>query len=47
LANYELGLLAENKKNAICEACDELIAGKYHDQFVVDMIQGVREHLPT
>ena len=40
LANYELGLLAENKKNAICEACDELIAGKYHDQFVVDMIQG-------
>ncbi|OHE11826.1 MAG: aspartate ammonia-lyase, partial [Sulfurimonas sp. RIFOXYB2_FULL_37_5] len=40
LANYELGLLAENKKNAICEASDEIIAGKYHDQFVVDMIQG-------
>jgi len=40
LANFELGLLAENKKNAICEACDEIIAGRYHDQFVVDMIQG-------
>ncbi len=40
LANYELGLLAENKKTAICEACDTIIAGQYHDQFVVDMIQG-------
>ncbi|MDR2519231.1 MAG: aspartate ammonia-lyase [Spirochaetaceae bacterium] len=40
LANFELGLLSEAKKNAICEACDEIIAGKYHDQFVVDMIQG-------
>ena len=40
LANYDLGLLPEPKKNAICAACDEIIAGKYHDQFVVDMIQG-------
>ncbi|PLY04828.1 MAG: aspartate ammonia-lyase [Arcobacter sp.] len=40
LANYELELLPENKKNVICEACDEIIAGKLHDQFVVDMIQG-------
>lgn len=40
LANYELELLSEAKKNAIVEACDQLIAGKYHDQFVVDMIQG-------
>lgn len=40
LANYELGLLAENKKNAICEACEAIIAGQYHNQFVVDMIQG-------
>jgi len=40
LANFELDLLNENKKNAICEACDEIIAGKLHDQFVVDMIQG-------
>ena len=40
LANFELGLLSEKKKNAICFACDELMAGRYHDQFVVDMIQG-------
>lgn len=40
LANYELELLSEAKKNAIVEACDLLILGRYHDQFVVDMIQG-------
>lgn len=40
LANYELELLSEKKKNAICQACDELIDGHYHDQFIVDMIQG-------
>ena len=40
LANYELNLLAEHKKNAIVEACDRIIQGEFHDQFVVDMIQG-------
>mgnify|MGYP000099470177 FL=1 len=40
LANYELEELAENKKIAICQACDEIIDGKYHEEFVVDMIQG-------
>ncbi len=40
LANYELELLNEKKKDAICEACDEIIAGKLHDQFIVDVIQG-------
>lgn len=40
LANYDLELLPEAKKNAICSACDDIIAGKYHDQFIVDMIQG-------
>jgi aspartate ammonia-lyase len=40
LANCELGLLSESKKNAICEACDEIISGDLHDHFVVDMIQG-------
>jgi aspartate ammonia-lyase len=24
----------------ICDACDEIIGGQYHDQFVVDMFQG-------
>ena len=40
LANYEIGILDEKLKNAICQACDEIVDGKYHDQFVVDMIQG-------
>ncbi|RXI48841.1 aspartate ammonia-lyase [Malaciobacter mytili] len=40
LANHKLGLLEENKKNAICEACDEIIGGELHEQFIVDMIQG-------
>jgi aspartate ammonia-lyase len=40
LANFELELLEEHKKNAICTACDEIIAGELHAEFVVDMIQG-------
>ncbi len=40
LANYDLKLLDENKKDAIVQACDQIISGSYHDQFVVDMVQG-------
>ncbi|PAF48121.1 aspartate ammonia-lyase [Helicobacter sp. 12S02634-8] len=40
LANFELGLLDNTIKDAICKACDKILAGEYHDQFVVDMIQG-------
>jgi aspartate ammonia-lyase len=39
-ANGELGVLTKEKMAAICSACDEILAGKLHDQFVVDMIQG-------
>jgi len=39
-ANAELGLLDTELKNAIVLACHELKNGKYHNQFVVDMIQG-------
>jgi aspartate ammonia-lyase len=39
-ANQKLGLLDENLASAICQACDEIIAGNLHNQFVVDMIQG-------
>ncbi len=28
------------KKSAICEACDEIMNGKHHKEFIVDMIQG-------
>lgn len=38
--NHELGLLSEELNNAIAKACDELLEGKMHDQFPIDMIQG-------
>lgn len=40
IANYETGLLNESIKDAIVQACDEILKGKWHDQFVVDPIQG-------
>lgn len=40
LANYDLGMLSEPIKDAIVKACDEIISGKLHSHFVVDMIQG-------
>jgi len=39
-ANRELGHLGESKHTAISQACAQLIRGDYHEQFVVDMIQG-------
>ncbi|MPV65348.1 aspartate ammonia-lyase [Burkholderia sp. BE17] len=40
LANHELGLLDTARCDAIVGACAELLGGKLHDQFVVDVIQG-------
>jgi len=40
LANYQLGLLPEKIKDAIVQACKEIIDGRFHTHFVVDMIQG-------
>lgn len=40
LANYELGLLSFELKEAIIKACDKILAGGYYSQFVVPMIQG-------
>ena len=39
-ANRELGHLSDAKHLAISQACAQLIRGDYHEQFVVDMIQG-------
>ena len=39
-ANGELGVLDADKMKAIGAACDELLEGQLHDQFVVDMFQG-------
>ncbi len=40
LTNAELKLLPENLVAPICQACDEIIAGKLHEQFPLDCIQG-------
>ena len=32
--------LKQGKAKAMLEACDEIIAGKYQDEFIVDLIQG-------
>lgn len=40
LTNYELGDLTDKQKDAIIQACNEIIDGKFHDQFIVDPIQG-------
>lgn len=39
-ANEELGLLPQDLAGAIIAACREVKAGKFNDQFVVDVIQG-------
>jgi len=40
LANMDLGVLPEEVGGAIAAACDEVVAGRLDDQFVVDVIQG-------
>lgn len=40
LTNHELGVLDAEKNTAICDACDELLAGKLRESFTVDMFQG-------
>lgn len=39
-ANCELDLIPKEIANAITAACEEIIDGKLHDQFPVDMVQG-------
>ena len=39
-ANAELGVLDKTIANAIIAACCEIVDGKFHDQFPVDMMQG-------
>src|SRR5690606_22129357 len=39
-ANLQLGVISEMQANAISQACDDLIAGQLHEQFVTDVIQG-------
>src|SRR5579859_5979116 len=39
LANHETGRLDEHLTRAIVAAADEILAGQWHDQFVVDVYQ--------
>lgn len=40
ITNYEVGRLDKRRADAIVKACDEILEGKLHDQFIVDPIQG-------
>lgn len=39
-ANGELGLIPADFSDAIMKAADEMVAGQYNDQFIVDVYQG-------
>jgi aspartate ammonia-lyase len=39
-ANRDLGLLSDSIAEAIIQACNDIISGKLHAHFLVDMIQG-------
>lgn len=39
-ANQEIGVLSSDLAAAIIIACDELLTGSHHDQFIVNMLEG-------
>lgn len=40
ITNQEVGELDRNIMEAICQACREILEGKFHDQFICDQVQG-------
>ena len=40
ITNYQANNLSGTVANAICEACNEIIAGEFQTEFIVDTIQG-------
>lgn len=40
IANKRAGILDEKKAQAIVDACNLIFRGKYHEQFIVDALQG-------
>lgn len=40
ITNTRIGMLENNIGNAIIKACDEIIAGEFRDDFIIDPIQG-------
>ena len=40
ITNCEVGILEKKKAQAIVQACDEIVSGKFHNEFIVDPVQG-------
>ena len=40
ITNCEIGLLEKKTAEAIVQACDEILEGRFHEDFIVDPIQG-------
>jgi len=40
ICNWKIGELSDEIKDAICQACDEILEGKLHDEFICDPVQG-------
>ena len=40
ICNHAVGELSRPIHDAICQTCDEILEGKFHDQFICDPIQG-------
>lgn len=40
LSNYDAGYLSLEKTRAIAKACDEIINGRFYNQFITDAVQG-------
>ena len=40
MANMEVGMITPQQGEAVLWACDELLAGRHHEEFPIDMIQG-------
>lgn len=40
MANAAAGVIDQKVANAIEDACDRILAGQFHDQFIVDPVQG-------
>lgn len=40
ITNHEVGEMTKNVRDAIWQACREILEGKFHDQFICDAVQG-------
>lgn len=47
LANQQSGTLSKEKAQIIVTAAEEIIMGKWDEEFIVDTFQGEQEHPPT